>query len=452
MQYNRSMRFHGSTKIRRLTAFVILASVLFLCACQGPKSPVGRSKVAESIRGSLAGRGAKNAGEAGNGALSAGLNGMISATTTENSSVSEDTIVDGDPEGTKLTFWTYDPANVTYYRKLLGKWNDEDPDYTLEITFRIMPYHELRDTLIATFKTGAGAPDICDIDAYSFAEVSEGLSEWLYPLDAAAAPYIYVMHPARMDVYIGSDGKRYAVPFRMGAAVQYWNMELLEEAGITQKEVDAVKTWEDYSALGEKFKAAKGPGAKYFTVVDTEDPVWPMLALAEYSEDTEKAGSARTEMTTTYQGWLDAGLAKKTEDISVDIASGNVASVTGSLAFMDNFVQDMHDQYGKWYITKCPVFVDGQPCSVCLDDCPTVITAQSRAPALAADYVCYAKMYTDNARSILWPDLSYDVCNNELWSDDIFAHDVTNEYNTFFRNCPYDVLKEIDEKIAMVKP
>ena len=177
-----------------------------------------------------------------------------------------------------------------------------------------------------------------------------------------------------------------------------------------------------------------------------------MLALAEYSEDTENVGSAVSKMTETYKAWIDEGLAKESEDITADVKARHMASFTGSLAFMDTFVQDLHDEYGKWYITKCPVFADGQPCSVCLDDTPTVITAGSPSAALAADFICYAKMYNDNAKSVLWPDLSYDVCNKTLWEDDSFAHDVTNEYDTFFRNYPYDVLKEIEDRIAAVKP
>ena len=438
---------------RRICAVILILMAISLAGCERPKSPMGTSKVARSVRARMAERakGDKAAGE-GDGALSAGLSGRISAATSEADAASEDTVVDGDPKGTHMELWTYNPAHVTYYRKLLGKWNTEDPDYTIEITFRVMPYDELLASLTKALNEGQGAPDICDIDAYSFPEVSKGLSGTLYPLDASAAPYLYFMHPSRMDVYIGSDGKRYAVPFRMGAAVQYWNMELLEAAGITQKEVDAVTTWEDFRALGEKFKAAPGQGTKSFTVLDPEDPMWTMLALAEYSEDTEKAGSAASEMTKAYQGWIDAGIARSVTDVEAEIAAGNAASFTGSLAFMDNFVQDMHDQYGKWYITRCPVFTNGQPCSVCLDDSPTVITAQSKAPGLAADYICYAKMYTDNMKSILWPDLSYDVCNTELWEDKAFAHDATNEYNTFFRNCPYDVLKEINDRIAMIRP
>lgn len=446
----------GNNKYRGLILSVIVTvMVLLLTSCSYvKKSPVGRSKVAESIRESFTKRASKKsaAEDTGEEALSAGLTGRVSAATTETSSLSENTLIDGDPEGVKLTLWTFSDAHVDYYRKLLKKWNDEDPDYTLEITFKVMPYEELYASLTSALDAGEGAPDICDIDAFSFPEISAGLSDRLYPLDASAAPYIYFMHPARMDVYKCSDNKRYAVPFRMGAAVQYWNMELLEGVGITQKEVDEVKTWEDYKALGEKFKASPGLSGKYFTAVDPDDPVWPMLALAEYSEDPENSGSAVSNMTAEYQAWINTGLAKSSDDVQAEIASESLATFTGSLAFMDNFVQDMHDQYGKWYITKCPVFADGQPCSVCLDDSATVITAQSRSASLAADYVCYAKMYTDNARSILWPELSYDICNKELWEDEDFAHDDTNEYNTFFRNYPYDVLKEINDKIAMVKP
>ena len=441
--------------VRIMAAAVLLtAAALLLGGCSAvKKSPVGRSKTADSIRASLAERRNEPAKtEAGeeNTALSAGLGNRNRSAGVEES-VSGNTTKDGDPEGTKLTLWTFNEAHVAYYRKLLKKWNDEDPDYTLEITFRVMPYEELHESLLEALRSGKGAPDICDIDAYRFADVSEGKSEWLYPVDVAVAPYIYDMHPARIDVYKAGDNRRYAVPFRMGAAVQYWNMELMEEAGITQKEVDAVKTWEDYRALGEKFKASAGSG-KYFAAVKADDPVWPMLALAEYSGTPENAGHAADDMKAACQGWISSGIAKESGDMVSDIASGNIASFTGSLAFMDTFVQEIHDQYGKWYITKCPVFEDGQPCSVCLDDIPTVISAKSRYAGLAADFICYAKMYNDNARAVIWPELSYDVCNRVLWENEEFAHDETNEYDTFFRNYPYDVLNEIKDRIATVKP
>ena len=444
--------------LKRICAFIVITALILLTGgCERPDSPVGESRFAGTVRGALNGGAVQtelnNPGQESAEVLSAGITAKgRSASGDSEGSVSGDAITDGDPDGRHLELWTYDKAHIEYYRKLLTQWNDQDPDYTLEITFNTYPYDELHEKLIESLRSGEGAPDICDVDAYRFAEVSEGLDEWLYPLDVALAPYRYDVHVARVDVYKGTNDKRYGVPFRMGAAVQYWNLEALEQAGITQKDIDAVVTWEDFSALGEKYIDSPETGGKYFTAVDEDSPVLPMLAVAEYSEETENPVDAADEMRTLYQGWIDSGTAKKSEDLSHEIKSGNIVSFAESLAYMDRFVDDMHDESGKWYITKCPVFAEDQPCSVCLDDTVTVITAESRYASLAADFICFSKLYTDNAKSILWPDLSYDVCNTSLWEDEEFAHDVTNEYNTFFRSYPYDVLKEIKDRIATVKP
>ena len=66
----------------------------------------------------------------------------------------------------------------------------------------------------------------------------------------------------------------------------YYNMKALEDAGITQSDVDAVVTWDDYAALGKKYLDAIGnPDGKYFTSVDTGGTDWLWLAMSEYGED-----------------------------------------------------------------------------------------------------------------------------------------------------------------------
>ena len=440
-------------KKKLICVFIMITAFVLLTACAAPKSPVGDSRYAASVRDALHGRNPAVSGKSvdeGREVLSAGIRAK-SRTAGGDAPVSEDALTEGDPDGVHLELWTYDEGHIEYYRKLLSQWNDQNPDYTLEITFSRLSYDELHEKLVECLKKGEGAPDICDVDAYRFPDVSEGKDEWLFPLDVALAPYLYETHDARISVYRGTDNKRYGVPFRMGAAVQYWNLDALEQAGISQKEVDAVVTWEDYTALAGKYMSSAGSG-RYFTALDEAGPVLPMLAVAEYSQEAENAADAETSMKTLCQGWLDSGMAKDTEDITEDIRSGSIVSFTESLAFMDRFVKDMHDESGKWYITKCPVFAEGQPCSVCLDDTVSVVSAGSRAAQLAADFLCFAKLYKYNARVILWPDLSYDVCNTALWEDEDFAHDPTNEYNSFLRSYPYDVLKEVKDRIATVKP
>lgn len=429
-----------------ILSVMILMSSFILAGCAKPASPVGVSK--HAFRG-FARPDTNGAPEDTRDASSANLSGGLKTGAAENSVTAPGESVAGDPDGTPLELWTYDESHVSFYKKLLQIWNDQDPDYTLLITFKTMPYEELHSNLIGALEAGSGAPDICDVDAYRYKEVSAGLDSWLYPLDAACAPYVYELHPARLEVYKASDGKQYGVPFRMGAAVQYWNTELLMSAGISNKDIDAVETWDDFYALGEKYKAS---GKGYFTAVDEAAALWPMLAVAELSTEEEPAVDAAERMSSLHKTWFDGQIAKQTADIDADVASGDVATFTASLAYMDKFIDTMHDQSDKWYITKCPVFAAGEPCSVCLDDVVTVVSAKSRAASLAADYICFAKLYTENARNILWPDLSYDVCNTPLWSNEEFSHDRTNEYDTFFVNYPYDVLNEISDRIATVAP
>ena len=81
-----------------------------------------------------------------------------------------------------------------------------------------------------------------------------------------------------------ADGTRLGVPFHVGATVMYWNADLLESYGLDYK---SVKTWDDYTKLGEELKEASN-GEVYLTSVDTGGVDWMWLAMAE----TVKIGQA----------------------------------------------------------------------------------------------------------------------------------------------------------------
>ena len=44
-------------------------------------------------------------------------------------------------------------------------------------------------------------------------------------------------------------------------------------------------SWDDYTALGEKYIKARGEDGKFFTSVDTGGTDWMWLAMAEYGDD-----------------------------------------------------------------------------------------------------------------------------------------------------------------------
>ena len=155
------------------------------------------------------------------------------------------------------------------------------------------------------------------------------------------------------------------------------------------------------------------------------------------------------------QSWLDSGFAEVSPDGHVDLEAGfqnildhNIVSFPKALWYMSRFTNYMPEESGNWYIAKCPVFEAGQKCSVGIGGTGTVVTNQCENPELAAEWLAWAKC-SEEGENLIWNELGFDVCNTALWSDEDFAYDESNTYNTFFRVKPYEVLNELAENDAI---
>ena len=271
------------------------------------------------------------------------------------------------------------------------------------------------------------------------------------------------MVPARRETYQGEDGHYYGAPYHVGATVMYYNVKAMGDAmGLSQDEViakiDAVKTWDDYEALGTEYVEAAGEqGTKYWTSVDTGGTDWLWLAMSEYGDDWTGGFDSKADvqldsvkkMLTMQQKWLKSDLAEVSPDGHVDLEAGfqnimdhNIVSFPKAMWYMSRFTNYMSEEKGNWYIAKCPVFEEGQKCSVGIGGTGTVVTQQSKSQDLAAEFLCWAKMSEVGEQNI-WDTLGFDVCNTDCWTLDSFAKDENNQYNQFFINKPYDVLNSI---------
>ena len=275
----------------------------------------------------------------------------------------------GDPNGTHLEMWTFVELHGQHYGKMAEVWNEEHPDETIEITCTTYPYADMHTKLLTALQSGVGAPDICDVEVGQFPNVVAGLDNWLVPLDDYASDYMSTMVPARMDTYAGEDGKHYGAPYHVGATVMYYNVAAMAEAmGISEDEVtakiDAVKTWDDYTKLGEEYVAAIGEDGKYFTSVDTGGTDWLWLAMAEYGEDWtggfDNPANVQLDsvkkMLEMQQGWLDSGFAEVSPDGHVDLEAGfqnimdhNIVSFPKAMWYMSRFTNYMSEEKGNWH-------------------------------------------------------------------------------------------------------
>ena len=408
------------------------------------------------------GNGSKNGTEAADGGTEAAESEVVTNTY-------------GDSKGTHLEMWTFVELHAQHYGTMVEQWNKDHPDKTIEITCTTYPYADMHTKLLTSLEAGTGAPDICDVEVGQFPNVVAGQDKWLVPLDDYAKDYMSTMVPARMETYQGSDGHYYGAPYHVGATVMYYNVKAMGDAmGLSQADViakiDGVKTWDDYEALGTEYVEAAGEkGTKYWTSVDTGGTDWLWLAMAEYGEDWTGGfdGKANVQldsvkkMLTIQQKWLKSDLAEVSPDGHVDLEAGfqnimdhNIVSFPKAMWYMSRFTNYMPDEKGNWYIAKCPTFEEGQKCSVGIGGTGTVVTQQSKAKELAAEFLCWAKMAEGGEQNI-WDTLGFDVCNTACWTNDTFAHNDENQYNQFFINYPYDVLNSIGMdnigKISVVK-
>ncbi len=371
----------------------------------------------------------------------------------------------GPEDGTPLELWTFVELHGTFYRDMCDKWNEENPDKQIKLTTVTYPYGDMHQKMIMSLQTGTGAPDICDVEVGQFPNVVAYEDEGLVPLNDYVAPYEKTMVKSRLDTYAGADGNYYGAPFHVGATLMYYNLAAMEEAGLSQADIDAVDTWDDWVALGERYLEGIGhEDGKYWTSVDTGGTDWMWLAMAEYGEDWTGGfeGPANVQldsvkkMLTMQQDWLNSGLAEISPDGHVDLEAGfqnildhNIVSFPKAAWYMSRFLNYMPEEKGNWYLAPCPVFDASQGHSVGIGGTGTVVTDQSDAQELAAEFVCWAKM-GEEGENYIWENLGFDVCNTALWTEDSFAHDDNNQYNQFFRNYPYDVLNKIKDGIGKI--
>ncbi len=385
------------------------------------------------------------------GALAVGSLGMVASAEEETEGPSAVTTV-GPDGATHFELWSFVDLHNEFYANMVNEWNELNPDKQVQITFSTYPFNEMHNKFMLALQSGSGAPDICDVEIGKFPAYT-GEDSPLYVMTDALAPYEESMVTSRLDIYSREDGERLGVPTHVGAAMMYWNAEIFEEYGLDYK---SVKTWDDYTALGEQLKEASN-GEVYLTSVDTSAVDWLWIAMAEYGEDWTGGPGGEVnvqldsvnKMLTMQQQWLNDGIAMISIDGHTDndacrvpIAEGKIASFPKASWYMSRFKDYMPDTKGKWDMTPLPVFEEGQPNSVGLGGTGTVITNECENPELAAEWLAWAKCSPQGCEHI-WNDLGFDVCNMSMWTDEEFAFDESNPYNTYFRVKPFEVINQL---------
>lgn len=356
-------------------------------------------------------------------------------------------------ETTTLTYWTFQELHQQFFEKEVARWNESNPDNQINLESTVYPYDQMHNKLLIALQSGVGAPDIADIEISKFANYLKGSTPQLVPMNDVVEPLMDKMIKARFDNY-AKDGNYYGIPFHVGATVMYYNMEMMDAAGV---DIDEIVTWDDYVEAGKKVKEATG---KPMTTVEVTEQwtLYPMISqigsdiFAEDgsiildNEKNERVLSFINDMVHESEVAVPApGGFHHSEEYWSFMNDEGAASLMMPLWYMGRFVQYMPDLKGKMAIRPLPVWDEGGNRSAGMGGTGTVVTIQSDKKELAKNFLAESKLSVEASHKI-WTELGFDPVRWEVWDDPIMSE--PNQYTEYFRNENiFGMLLEIRDEI-----
>lgn len=362
----------------------------------------------------------------------------------------------GDENGTEFEMWTFVELHAQFYQEMVKEWNEQNPDKTINLKMTVLPYGDMHTKLKSSLLAGKGAPDLCDIEVGQFPNFLKGVPQ-LEALNDVVEPYKDSIVESRLNLY-SKDGDIYGLPTHVGATVAFYNTELLEAAGI---DYTTIKTWDDYKEAGIKYYESTG---KYLGTADT-GAIWTeSLMLSELGSDyTDKDGNPQIDtpemekVLTTLKDLQEsnaiatiAGGQPDNEEAFGEYNNGTYASAIMPMWYMSRFINYMPELSGKIAIAPAPVFEEGQDRSVGGGGTGTVVTNQCDNSELAKEFLAFAKL-SEEGNIKVWEILGFDPVNTAVWDNEEVTNKADNQYVQYFKNNPFDVLKEIKEEIGLCK-
>lgn len=356
---------------------------------------------------------------------------------------------------TKIEFWTFNELHQTFYEDMAKRWNAAYPDKQIQLVANTFPYDDMHNKLLVALQSGKGAPDMADIELNKFPNFLKGDPQ-LLPLNDVIEPEINNLVQSRLDIY-SKDGNYYGIDFHVGAAVIYYNKEILEKAGVN---ADEIKTWAQFEAAGKQVLDKTGVP---MTSLESADlwSLWPQVAQAPGNDDLQTADGQInitspivSEPLKWQQNLMKQGIAiaapggnHHTEEYYGLMNSGGSASVWMPMWYMGRFTDYMPDLKGKIAIKAMPAWAEGQPRSAGMGGTGTAVTKTSKNPDLVKAFLAFSKISKEGNIEI-WKQLGFDPLRSDVWTDPALSE--PNKFTEYFGDNIFDVLTDIKGEIEGV--
>ncbi|WP_162449791.1 ABC transporter substrate-binding protein [Phytoactinopolyspora mesophila] len=332
----------------------------------------------------------------------------------------------GEGQDIELEFWTFVDAHTDFMQARADEFNAQNDEYNIVLDASVADFEEMHDRLLVAMQTGAGAPDIVDIEIQRFATFLRGEVP-LHPLTDIVDNHRDQLVEERTAPY-RADGVEYGIDYHLGTWVMYYNNEILEEAGV---DVDDIVSWDDYIEAGKQVVANTDAWMAPVETTDRFSVIGLMLQNGggTYDENNELILDSQenidalqliADMVHEHEiATVSAGGQVHDEAFYQAMNAGEYASVWMPQWFVTRFWDFMPETEGHILIRPLPEFEPGGFISTMGGGTGTAITKQIDDDKLdaAKQFLEFAKLSYD-AQVALWTELGFDPFRNDVYEDE----------------------------------
>jgi ABC-type glycerol-3-phosphate transport system substrate-binding protein len=264
-----------------------------------------------------------------------------------------------------LQVWVSSENDAKYYRRMAELYRKKVPAFAAEV--QAFGYTEMPDKLAVAMKTGAGAPDVVQLDEIFFSLYLNDPVPFLDLTARVKAAGLDTKILKQRLVLFSHGGKTYGLPQSVSAIVLYYRQDLLEKAGLTPADL---ATWDGIVAAGKKAKAS-GP-----SLLALDWSYFEILLRQRGADLFDEQGAPRVDSPIAVETLEflvrlakervalqpDRGTIFEPSFFSGDVVNNEVMAILGADWYGLDMIQGLAPgTKGKWRALPLPAWKDAKP-------------------------------------------------------------------------------------------
>lgn len=257
-----------------------------------------------------------------------------------------------------VTIWAWDEAfNIKAVNDAAEMYKSINPDVTIEVVNMAQEdiVQKLNTSLASS--TYEGLPEIVLIEDYRIQGYLRSFPNDFADLSSIAKPEDFAAFKTAVNVI---DGKLYGIPFDSGVAAIFYRLDVLEQAGYSEADMQDL-TWEEFIKIGEEVKAVTG--MNLMTMDPSDVGQLRMMLQSAGSWYTDAEGNVTVAGNKAMEDAINTYIELYTSDVVVDHVGwdkwlagfqGGAVWTVPTGCWISASVIAAEDQSGNWRVAPFP--------------------------------------------------------------------------------------------------